>query len=303
MLTLLTATASGFTLTDVGSARRLGRMSLIHVVAAIPKSEKEMAKSARKPYTVTPFPRARRFALDAGRLGHGKHIVHGLLEMDVTDSRRHIRDHKARTGETLSFTAYVITCLGKAVAAHREVQAQRNWRNQIIVFDDVDVSTMIEVETDGRRVPMPHIIRAADKRSHREIHTEIRAAQSAPTKAEGATFMRCFLLLPWFIRRVCYWVVMRAPLLFPSYSFSVLVTAVGMFGKGGGWGIPTPSFSLTVTLGGIVEKPGVIDGRIEIREYLCVTLSFDHNIIDGAPAARFTQRFRELVEMGYGLVE
>jgi len=46
------------------------------------------------------------------------------------------------------------------------------------------------------------------------------------------------------------------------------------------------NFSLTVTLGGIVEKPGVVDGRIEIREYLCVTVSFDHDIIDGAPAAR-----------------
>ena len=58
---------------------------------------------------------------------------------------------------------------------------------------------------------------------------------------------------------------------------------------------------LTVTLGGIAEKPGVVDGRIEIREYLCVTVSFDHDIIDGAPAARFTRQFRELVESGYGL--
>jgi pyruvate/2-oxoglutarate dehydrogenase complex dihydrolipoamide acyltransferase (E2) component len=32
-----------------------------------------------------------------------------------------------------------------------------------------------------------------------------------------------------------------------------------------------------------------------------MTVSFDHDIIDGAPAARFTQRLRELVESGYGL--
>jgi pyruvate/2-oxoglutarate dehydrogenase complex dihydrolipoamide acyltransferase (E2) component len=32
-----------------------------------------------------------------------------------------------------------------------------------------------------------------------------------------------------------------------------------------------------------------------------VTLSFDHDIIDGAPAARFVSRFRELIASGYGI--
>ena len=61
------------------------------------------------------------------------------------------------------------------------------------------------------------------------------------------------------------------------------------------------NFTLTVTLGGIAEKPGVVDGRIQIQECLYMTLSFDHDIIDGAPAARFTQRLKELIESGYGL--
>ena len=76
-----------------------------------------------------------------------------------------------------------------------------------------------------------------------------------------------------------------------------------MFGKGGGWGIPMANLPLTVTLGGIAEKPGVFEGQMEVREYLDVTVSFDHDIVDGAPAARFTQQFRELVERGYGLSE
>jgi pyruvate/2-oxoglutarate dehydrogenase complex dihydrolipoamide acyltransferase (E2) component len=77
-----------------------------------------------------------------------------------------------------------------------------------------------------------------------------------------------------------------------------------MFGKGAGWGIPpaTPP-SLWITVGGISEKPGVLDGQIAIREYLSLTISFDHNIIDGAPAARFTKRFKELIENGYGLFD
>ena len=81
-----------------------------------------------------------------------------------------------------------------------------------------------------------------------------------------------------------------------------MVTAVGMFGQGGGWGITMPNFTLTVTLGGIAEKPGVVEGRIEIREYLDMTVSVDHDIVDGAPAARFVNQLRGLVERGYGLV-
>ena len=76
-----------------------------------------------------------------------------------------------------------------------------------------------------------------------------------------------------------------------------------MFGKGSGWAIPFGVHTIDVALGGIAEKPGVKDRRIEIREYLCLTLCFDHDIIDGAPAARFTQRFKELIESGDGLIE
>jgi pyruvate/2-oxoglutarate dehydrogenase complex dihydrolipoamide acyltransferase (E2) component len=86
-----------------------------------------------------------------------------------------------------------------------------------------------------------------------------------------------------------------------EYFGTVCLTAVGMFGTGGGWGIPVTNHTLQITLGGISEKPGVVDGKIEIREYLCVTVSIDHDIVDGAPAARFTQRLKELVESCYGL--
>ena len=56
-----------------------------------------------------------------------------------------------------------------------------------------------------------------------------------------------------------------------------------------------------MTVGGIGQKPGVIDGHIAIRDYLSLTISFDHEIIDGAPAARFAERLKELIESGSGL--
>jgi pyruvate/2-oxoglutarate dehydrogenase complex dihydrolipoamide acyltransferase (E2) component len=34
---------------------------------------------------------------------------------------------------------------------------------------------------------------------------------------------------------------------------------------------------------------------------LSLTISLDHNVVDGAPATRFTERLKELIESGYGL--
>lgn len=115
--------------------------------------------------------------------------------------------------------------------------------------------------------------------------------------------MNWFLLFPWIVRRLFYWVVMRVPNWFRNNSSSVLVTALGMFGPGAGWGIPVANFTLTVTVGGIAQKLGLVDGRIEGREYLNMTISVDHDIVDGAPLARFVKELRSLIESGYGLTD
>jgi pyruvate/2-oxoglutarate dehydrogenase complex dihydrolipoamide acyltransferase (E2) component len=52
-----------------------------------------------------------------------------------------------------------------------------------------------------------------------------------------------------------------------------------------------------ITLGGIGQKPGVVKRRIEIREYLSLTVSVDHDIVDGASATRFAKRLKELIEV------
>ena len=54
---------------------------------------------------------------------------------------------------------------------------------------------------------------------------------------------------------------------------------------------------------GIAWKPAVVEGRIEPREILHLTVVFNHDVIDGAPATRFTRRLVELIESGYGLNE
>ena len=103
----------------------------------------------RKGYEVLPFSRMRRMQAEGVRVGTVTGAIHGLIEADVTRARQLIREHRARTGERLSFTAFAIACLGQAAAENPRVQAYRDWRNRLVIFDDVDVNTMAEGEADG----------------------------------------------------------------------------------------------------------------------------------------------------------
>jgi pyruvate/2-oxoglutarate dehydrogenase complex dihydrolipoamide acyltransferase (E2) component len=247
-------------------------------------------------YQVVPFPKIRRVYSEQPRDVQRKPIFHGLVEVDVTKVRQALREHKARTGEPLSFTAFIATCLGRAVDEHKAVQAYRKGRNHLILFDEVDVCLMVESHLGEHILPLAYIIRAANTKTFREIHQEIRAAQAHNTQlAQVWKRMHWFARLPTFLR--------KNPHLLKRFVGTVTLTAIGMFGQGAGWGIPfrNANHPLTITLGGIGEKAGIVDGQIAIREYLCMTLSFDHSIVDGAPAARFTGRLKELIESGYGL--
>jgi len=74
----------------------------------------------------------------------------------------------------------------------------------------------------------------------------------------------------------------------------------GDVGSESAWGIPVSGYTLTLTIGGIAERPGVVSGQVVPREYLSVTVSADHEVVDGAPLARFGTRLK-LVESAAGL--
>lgn len=253
-----------------------------------------------------PFHLERRMNLDAVWIQRQKSTFTALTEIDVSDARHNLREYKSVVGESLSFTAFIMTCLAQAVSENKSLQAYRNWRNQLVIFEDVDVAVMIEIPLNGQTFPLLHVVRAVNRKTITEIHREIRTVQADPSRSPNFTrqavrLMRWFLILPGFIRHLIYQVVLWNPRWFKRVAGTVVVTSVGMFGQGAGWGIALSNHTLTVTVGGITEKPGVVDRRIEIREHLNLSIGFDHIIVDGAPAARFIGRLQELIESGYGI--
>ena len=253
-------------------------------------------------YELVPFPTTQRVIAALQRLSEHKHMIQVLTEVDVTIPRQVIQEQKARGAEPLSFTAFIAACLGKAVDENKAVQAYRKGRNQLVLFEDVDISIMVEHEVEGQKVPLTYVVRAANRKTAREIHQEIRAFHKLHT-AEVLPIPRLVQRWPGLLL-LGGRVLLRSPFYRKRSAGTCGITAVGMFGKGSGWGIPTATpHSLFLTLGGITEKPGVVDGHIAIREYLSLTVSLDHDIIDGAPAARFVTRLKELIESGFGLLD
>ena len=252
-------------------------------------------------YQLVPFPLTQRVIATLQRFAEHKHIIHALTEVDVTIPRQVIHEQKARGEEPLSFTAFIAACLGKAVDENKAVQAYRKGRNQLVIFEDVDISIVVEHEVEGHKVPLEYVVRAANHKTARQIHQEIRAFQKLHT-AKVIPIPRLVQRWPGLLLLIGR-VLIRSPFYFKRIGGTCEITAVGMFGKGSGWGIPTPGYTLMLTLGGIASKPGVVDGQIAIREYLSLTISFDHDVIDGAPAARFTERLKELIESGFGLLD
>jgi pyruvate/2-oxoglutarate dehydrogenase complex dihydrolipoamide acyltransferase (E2) component len=230
-----------------------------------------------------------------------KSTIHSLCETDVTVPRRMMREHQERTGEKLSFTAYIVHCLAQVIKEHPHLNAFRKG-NRLITLDDVTVSVLVEREISGERVPEPLAIAAAQSLTYRQINDLIRSARARNDSALGGfTGMTWIRHIPGFLLKGFVRLADRNISLAKRYG-KVAVTSVGMFSREPVWFIPHGSGTVLITVGSM-EKRMVFNGaNHEEREFLCLTGSFDHAIVDGAPAARFMNQFLETLKSGMGLL-
>lgn len=131
-------------------------------------------------FDILPFPRSRELLIDSFQMAAKRHIIHGFLEVDVTVPRRILKVTLGTDGHPLSFTGFVIASFARAIYTHQTVQAYRDWRNRLIVFHDVDVSTVVEPSPDAQ--PIPHIIRDANTRSVRKSVRKYGLSKPIPSR-------------------------------------------------------------------------------------------------------------------------
>lgn len=252
-------------------------------------------------YTVSKLPAGRVITNNALVVWRTHHSIHGLIEVDVTEARQRMRAHRTATGESLSMTAFVIHCFALAVSRERGLNAVVR-RGKIYAFETVNIATMVERDVSGENVISAVVIRNAERKTVREIHAEIRQAQTQPIKSAGdITNLGWIEWLPGWLMRLVVRIMHRNPQAIHQLGGITGVTSVGMFSLGIGWGLPITPNSVMLTIGGIGERPAIERGQLVQRETLCLTITFDHEVVDGAPAARFVANLKKLLFDADGL--
>ncbi len=263
-----------------------------------------------KEYTIKSFPSSRQFTIDVGTIGMRKHHIKALIEIDVTESRNKIKNKRSESGIKISFTSWILKCISQAVSEHKQVHALRKGKNKLVIFNDIDISVLVEKEVENDLVPIPLVLRNTNKMSVSDIYNEIERAKKENLNDNKNYVMeqnrkktpgKLFSILPQFIRLFIWKILLSNPYRVKKMMGTVVVTSLGMVGNVNGWLIPFSIHPVCFAIGSIVKKPGVNKNNIEMREFMEMTILFDHDVIDGAPAARFVDRLSELIEKGYDL--
>jgi pyruvate dehydrogenase E2 component (dihydrolipoamide acetyltransferase) len=200
-----------------------------------------------------------------------------FLEADLSEAARfraQLQPEFARLGVAkLPWDALIARAAALALAEHTAVLAQWVDGQGLRRPHDIHVGVAVALEPEGLVVP---VLRDADRRSLRELAADLlglvdkaRAGRLSPGEMQGGTFT---------------------------------ITNLGAYRIDGFTPIVNPPETAILGVGRIADKPVVVGGKIEARTMCTLSLSFDHRVVDGVPAAAFLARLAELLERPYALL-
>jgi pyruvate/2-oxoglutarate dehydrogenase complex dihydrolipoamide acyltransferase (E2) component len=257
-----------------------------------------------KNYRFQKIVRSRIATFDIFAVGMWKHHISAMLEFDVTESRAKLRELRKK-GVSVSFNAWLIKVIATVLEKYPEAAAYFCNKKKLIIFDDINVSVIIEKKIGEKRVPIPLVIEKANKKTAAEITGEIESAKNQELrhddivlKKKSSSYERLYYHLPGFIRRFFWHMLLKNPKAAFRTMGNVSVTSVGMIGKVNGWFIHTSVHPISFGVGSVLLKPVVINTEVKPREILNMTVLVDHDVIDGAPMVRFLGDLTECIETG-----
>lgn len=257
-----------------------------------------------KDFTVRKIPGSRIATFDIFSIGLKKHHIVALLEFDVTESRRKLHEQR-RKGSFVSFNAWLIKVIGSTLAKHPEATAYLSGKRKMVIFNDINISILVEKTIGGEKVPVPVIIENTEVRSASEITSEIEKAKATEMSAgdivvnRGTTLPeRIYYHAPGFVRRLVWRVMLGNPSTAYKKMGNVVVTSVGMVGRVNGWFIHRSVHPVSFGIGSVIKKAVVVNEDIRVREILNMTILVDHDLVDGAPMVRLLKDLTRSIENG-----
>jgi pyruvate/2-oxoglutarate dehydrogenase complex dihydrolipoamide acyltransferase (E2) component len=255
-------------------------------------------------YQFQKIARSRIATFDTFSVGLSKHHINALLEFDVTESRVKLRDLR-RKGISVSFNAWLIKVIGSVLQKHPEAAAYLYNKKKLLIFNDINISLIVEKKISDTKVPIPIVIKQVNKKNALEITREIERAKNQELDSsdiviekQSTFFERLYYYLPGFIRKLFWKILLISPKSAFKTMGNVAITSVGMMGKINGWYIHKSVHPISFGVGSILNKPVVIENTIKVREILNMTILVDHDVIDGAPMVRFLNDLTNYIETG-----
>ena len=198
-------------------------------------------------------------------------VPHFYLTMDVDMTRlTGLREQLIAYGEKrglarVSVNDLIIKAAGIALRSFPAVNASLEG-GEIVEYADVNVGFAVALE-DGLVVP---VVPGADQKSVFEIAT-LTGALGEKARGRG--------LGP------------------EDYGYGTFtISNLGMFGVDQFTAIINPPEAAILAVGRVKDTPVAVDGKVEIKAMMSITLSSDHRLIDGAVAGRFLSHLREVLE-------
>lgn len=236
------------------------------------------------------LPVSRRLAIGAERAARHRAAMTYLMTADVTVARRLM----AMAPETLSMPAFITASVARAAAEFPDVHGYRDWLGRVVVHRHVDVMVPVEARTEGTPRVVPHVVRDADRHDVAQISAGLLAAENFP--ADGI-FDRLpgLALVPGLVRAV--YTVQDRSIRLRQRIGTVMVSAPGMSDGGETFSLAVPTLMpLHVVIGSISDIPHRTGSLIEDHEILNLTVTFDHDVVDGARASAFATRLCSAIE-------
>lgn len=273
---------------------------ILHDILFIRNSGNKMTQ-----YKTQKFPYTRIATIDVCNIGKKKNHIPALLELDVSKIRENIRTFNKQNPDKISFTGMMISLISKAVKKFETSSSFIKGKNRLIIFEDVNVSIIVEKEINGEKVPIPLVIEKAHEKNAAAISMEITNAKNKQLNDEeivlqkkASRLEKLYYKFPGFVRRYVWRYLLKHPTLVYNKMGNVAFTSIGMMGKVNGWFIPISIHPVCFGASSVMKKPLVIDNKIEIREILNLTVLLDHDVIDGADMARLISYLAKNIENG-----
>ena len=176
---------------------------------------------------------------------------------------------------------------------------------RISTFDEVDISVPVEIIRNNKVFNKQLVIRNIDKKTLTEIDTEINESKKDENNSKSYVaspfYQKIITTLPNWIIKPLFNLLISNHKMVKKLSGTAFVTSVSMFSNVPGFIIPyigKPK-SCSFAIGSVYKKPIVKNNEITIREIVNITAIFNHDMIDGAPAARFINQLRKYIEIDY----